>query len=189
MHLCPLLFFWLFFPPFLQIFLCLFPRLCSCVGGTSEAPSKLQTSGRSRVAQLCGDWSANPVENVIGKIVYNVSLWRLHQMFIVPLKGRQLWDSFLSLCQQPPFSFRLPFSTEPLRGACLLPQQLYSKPQDLFHLRNVLNESKNPSFPVILPLCVSDCSPSALPLPLSDIRAQSEHTGSLFQTLLYQCQF
>lgn len=139
MHLCPPQIF-IFFSPFLQIFLCLFPRLCSCVGGTSEAPSKLQTSKRSRVAQLCGEWSANPVENVIWKIVYNVS-------FVVapsdvhcagegstsPTEGTAAVGQFLSLCQQLPFSFRLPFSTERLRAVCLLPQQLYRKPQDSFH--------------------------------------------------------
>lgn len=53
------------------------------------------------MAQLCADCGTILVVNVIRKIVYNISLWLLHQMSIVraasvqfPLMKLQLWDSF-----------------------------------------------------------------------------------------------
>lgn len=56
---------------------------------------------RSRMAQLCADCGTILLVNVIRKIVYNISLWLLHQMSIVratsvqfTLMGLQLWDSF-----------------------------------------------------------------------------------------------
>lgn len=75
---------------------------------------------RSRMAQLCADCGRILVVNVIWKIVYNISLWLLHQMSIVqavqfPLMGLQLWDSFFHFLSCATwFPFRFPFSIKHL---------------------------------------------------------------------------
>lgn len=119
MHLCPSIFFFLSANFFLSLSLPLSSALQlrrRRIWSRIKAPDVK----RSRMAQLCADCGRILVVNVIWKIVYNISLWLLHQMSIVqavqfPLMGLQLWDSFFHFLSCATwFPFRFPFSIKHL---------------------------------------------------------------------------
>ena len=150
---------------------------------------------RSSIAQLCAECGIILVVDVIRKIVYNITLWLLHQMSIVQFKAvqlglieLQLWESsyhFLSCATW----FRFQFNIKHL----IVKSKVYSHcnfigtAQYFFHLaecsQSILNTSSPSTFQIALCFYFS---PSLCPTPTLSthvflIYTQSDHTGCFLQ--------
>lgn len=130
------------------------------------SPIKAPDVKRSHVAQLCAECGTILVVNVIRKIVYNISLWLLHQMSIVQAKAvqfqlieLQLWEGFyhfLSCATWFPFRFGFQLNIKHL----IVKSKVYSHcnfigtPRYFFHLaecsQSILNTSSPSTFQILL---------------------------------------